>query len=147
MPESKINENVALLKECDAGTKMAVYAFDHVMDSVHSDGLKRLLTDSKEEHERLGNELHRNLSACHAEEGEPPAMGRIGAWVSTEMKLMVNDSDQKIAKIISEGCHMGINSLSHYMNEYKDAEKESFDLCTKLIKMEQKLMDSLRMYL
>ena len=53
------NQNtIELLKECDAGTKMAVASIDEVLDFVHDDNLKNLLTESKEHHETLGNELH-----------------------------------------------------------------------------------------
>lgn len=147
MTESKVNSNIALLKECDAGTKMAVYAFDHVMGSVKNEELRRLLEESRREHVRLGDKLHKKLLECRSDDEEPPAMGKIGAWISTEVKLMMDDSDAKIARIVSEGCHMGTNSLSHYMNTYRDADRESYDLCTELIKMEQALMDDLRLYL
>ena len=53
------NQNtIELLKKCDAGTKMAVASIDEVLDFVHDDNLKNLLTESKEHHETLGNELH-----------------------------------------------------------------------------------------
>lgn len=147
MTETERKSNVSLLKECDAGAKMAVYAFDHVMDYVKNEDLRRLLAESRRDHTQLGDKLHEKLLRCRSDDEEPPAMGKIGAWVSTEVKLMMDDSDSKIAKIVSEGCHMGINSLSHYMNSYQDADKESYDLCTELIKMEQTLMDDLRLYL
>lgn len=147
MTETEQKSTVLLLKECDSGTKMAVYAFDHVMKFIKNEKLRELMEESRRDHVQLGDKLHKKLLECHSDDEEPPAMGRIGAWVSTEVKLMMDDSDAKIAKIVSEGCHMGVNSLSHYMNTYQDADSESYDLCTELIKMEQTLMDDLRLYL
>ena len=52
------NDTVYLLKECDAGSKMAVASIDDMLDKVQSDDLKKLLTESREHHEKLGNDLH-----------------------------------------------------------------------------------------
>ena len=46
-------DTVKLLKECDAGTKMAVTSIDEVMDKVTDDKLKGLLQESKEHHKEL----------------------------------------------------------------------------------------------
>ncbi len=147
MTEQATKDTAELLKECEVGVKMALYAFEQVIDETKDDGLRKLLNDSRRDHERLEKDVLEKLRKYREEEPEPPAMGRISSWVSTEVKLMLDDSNQKIAKIISEGCHMGINSLSHYMNEYRDASGDCYDLCTQLIKMEQALMDDLRVYL
>ena len=44
---------------------MAVASIDEVLDFVHDDNLKNLLTESKEHHETLGNELHSLLSVSY----------------------------------------------------------------------------------
>ena len=52
------NDTINLLKECDAGTKMAVVSIDEILEKTKDAKLKKLLADSKEEHRTLGNELH-----------------------------------------------------------------------------------------
>ena len=47
-------DTLHLLKECDAGTKMAVSSIDEVLDKPQSVKLKKLLTESREHHEKLG---------------------------------------------------------------------------------------------
>ena len=46
-------DTVNLLKECDAGTKMAVSSIDDVLDKVTDDALKGLLQESKNHHKEL----------------------------------------------------------------------------------------------
>ena len=50
---------------------MAVASIDEVLDFVHDENLKSLLTESKEHHETLGNELHSLLSEYNSSDKEP----------------------------------------------------------------------------
>ena len=64
------NDTIKLLKECDSGTKMAVTSINEVMDKVQSVHMKQLLHESREHHEKLGNEIHSLLMAHDSEEKE-----------------------------------------------------------------------------
>ena len=48
-------DSIKLLKECDAGAKMAVSSFEDVLDFVTDSEMEKLLKDSKKEqpHNRL----------------------------------------------------------------------------------------------
>ncbi len=52
------SDTIKLLKECDAGVKMAVSSIDEVLDDILSPELKKILLQSKEHHENLGNTIH-----------------------------------------------------------------------------------------
>ena len=67
--------------------------------------------------------------------------------VKTNLKLAINSSDEKIADLITDGCNMGIKSLSRYLNQYKAASEESKDIAKKLIKLEENLAENMRSYL
>ena len=56
-------DTVKLLKECDAGTKMAVSSIDDVLDKVTDDALKGLLQESKNHHKELERKI-REESWC-----------------------------------------------------------------------------------
>lgn len=141
------NDSIYLLKECDAGTKMAVTSFDEVLDKVHSEELKALLTKSKDNHEKLGNEIHSLLLEYHSEEKEPSAMAKGMSWLKTNMKMTMDNSDATIADLITDGCHMGVKSLHRYMNQYPAAEDKVKKLCDKLVEIEDELCTDLRTYL
>ena len=92
------NQNtIELLKECDAGTKMAVASIDEVLDFVHDDNLKNLLTESKEHHETLGNELHSLLLEYNSSDKKPNPIAKGMSWMKTNMKLSMDSSDASIA--------------------------------------------------
>ena len=113
-----INEDtIHLLKECDAGTKMGVVSIDDVLDIVKDETLKKLLTESKDHHSKLGNDLHSLLNEYGSEEKDPNPIAKGMSWFKTNMKITMNNSDSTIADLITDGCDMGVKSLHKYMNQ------------------------------
>ena len=141
------NDTVYLLKECDAGAKMAISSIDEVIDRIGDSGMKRLLRESKSHHEKLEAQIHGLLAECGSEEKEPAAMAKGMSWIKTNMKLTVDGSDAAVADLITDGCNMGIKSLHRYLNQYKAADKTSRDICTRLVSIEEALGRELRSYL
>ena len=68
-------DSVRLLRECDAGAKMAVSSIDEVLEKVSGPALKQLLQESREHHEKLENEIHSLLANYGSEEKEPLSKG------------------------------------------------------------------------
>ena len=140
-------DSVKLLKECDAGTKMAVASIDEVLENVCDEKLKKLLQESKEHHEVLGNEIHSLLNSCGAQDKDPNPMAKGMSWMKTNMKLAIDNSDATVADLIIDGCNMGVKSLYKYMNQYEEADVEAKRICKELISIEEKLCEELKDYL
>ena len=141
------SDTVKLLRECDAGTKMAVTTIDEVLDSVRSTDMKQLLQESKDHHEKLGNEIHSLLISHGTDEKDPNPMAKGMSWMKTNMKMTMDNSDSTVADLITDGCNMGMKSLNKYLNQYKMADHKSKDISTKLISIEEKLCRDLEKYL
>lgn len=140
-------DTICLLKECDAGSKMAVSSIDEILEKVSSSRLKQLLEETKKHHEKLGNEIHSLLSRYQSGEKEPAPMAKGMSWLKTNMKMTMDESDATVADLITDGCDMGIKSLHRYMNQYQTADSDSKDLCRRLISIEETLEKDLRCYL
>ena len=140
-------DTVRLLRECDAGIKMGLKAIDEVMNYAESEDLKRSLDQCRDKHERLKKEIRELLDKYQDEGKEPGAVAKSMSWMKTEVKLAVNQSDGTIADLITDGCNMGIKSLSRYLNQFKAADEESKDITKRLIKQEEELAVSMRGYL
>lgn len=140
-------DTIKLLKECDAGTKMAVSSIDEVIEKVSDDELKQLLQKSKAKHKELESEIDMLLAEHGAQEKEPTPMAKGMSWMKTNMKLSMDNSDATVADLITDGCNMGIKSLYRYLNQYKAADKKSKDLCNRLIDIEETLRQDLRYHL
>ena len=141
------SDTVRLLRECDAGTKMAVSSIDEILEKVQEEKLKDLLQKSKGHHKDLEADIHAKLDLHDAEEKEPNPMAKGMSWIKTNVKLGRDESDATIADLLTDGCDMGIKSLYKYLNQYKAADKEAKDICEKLIGIEEELERDLRQYL
>ena len=142
-----VEDTIKLLKECNAGSKTAVNSINQVIGDVNSKKFEDLLTTNISRHEQIGNETHRMLKEHGEQDKDPNIMARSMTWMTTNMKLMADDSDHEIASLMIDGCNMGIKKVSEYVNKYQNASSESVDIATKLIETEQKFMDDLRLYL
>ena len=104
-------DTIKLLRECDSGVKMGVDSINDVLQSTRSPELKKLLTDCRNQHEILGDEISRKLcSACEPGK-QTPACAKGLAWIKTNVKLAVNESDSTVADLITDGCNLGVKSL------------------------------------
>ena len=64
---------------------------------------------------------------------EPNVMAQGMSWIKTNMKLAMNTSDETLAELMTDGCNMGVKSLSRYLNQYKAADDRAKAITKKLI--------------
>ena len=141
------NDTIKLLRECDAGVEMGVSSIDDVKDYVNAEPLRRLLTECKEEHEKLEREI-RSLLRKYGDEGKDPnPMAKGMSWIKTNVKMMMEENDKTVADLMTDGCNMGVKSLSKYLNQYKAADEVSKDIAKRLINLESRLAIDIRCYL
>ncbi len=140
-------DTIKLLRECDAGTKMGIESISDVLEYVKSDKLKKYLSDCKEEHEKLFDEIGTLLKKYEDDGKDPNPIAQSMSWMKTSMKLVMNESDNTIADLMTDGCNMGVKSLNRYLNEYKAADEVSKDITKRLINLEEKLAIDIRDFL
>lgn len=140
-------DTVKLLRECDAGVKMGIKSIEDVLGYVQSDSLEKYLTDCKDEHEKLGEEINGLLDKYHDDGKEPNPIASGMSWLKTGVKLAFNESDGTIADLMTDGCNMGVKSLNRYLNEYEAADEVSKDIAKRLINLEERLAVDIRDYL
>ncbi len=140
-------DTVRLLRECDAGVKMGISSIDDVLNKVKSDALRQYLVDCRNEHVRLQEEIDVLLENYQDDGKEPNPIAKGMSWMKTNVKLAVEESDETIADLMTDGCNMGVKSLNKYLNEYEAANEKSKDICKKLINLEEKLTTDIRGYL
>ena len=140
-------DTIKLLRECDAGIKMGVKSIDDVEKYVKSGDMRNLLIRCKDEHKKLENEVEVLLNA-YGDDGKAPNPIATGmSWMKTNVKLSMHHSDKTVADLMTDGCNMGVKSLSGYLNQYKAASERSKDIAKKLIAIESDLGENMRPYL
>jgi hypothetical protein len=140
-------DTIKLLRECDAGVKMGIDSIDDVLDYVGSSELKQRLINCKDEHERLNSELQGLLKDYHDDGKAPNPIAKGMSWIKTNTMLTINESDNTVSDLITDGCNMGVKSLNKYLNKYKAADESSKNIAKKLIRSEEQLAVDIRKFL
>ncbi len=141
------SDTIKLLRECDAGIKTGVSSIDGVLDYVNDKTLLKYLSDCKDEHNKLKSEIQTLLDKYHDDGKEPNPMAKSMSWLKTNVKLVVNESDETITDLMTDGCNMGVKSLNKYLNKYKAADEKTKDITKRLINLEEKLAVDIRGFL
>lgn len=140
-------DTIRLLRECDAGIKMGISSIHDSVKYVKDAELKGILEESLEKHELIKDDMQGLLADYHDDGKEPPAMAKGMEWFKTNVTLAVDPSDDAVADFITEGCNMGVKSLSRYLNQYEAADEKSKDISKRLIREEEQLAVSIRKFL
>lgn len=141
------SDTIKLLRECDAGIKMGISSINDVIEHVKADGLYESLNKCKDEHERLERETSKLLEDYEDDGKNPSPIAKGMSWIKTNMMLAMKDSDKTISDLMTDGCNMGVKSLSRYLNKYAAADEKSKDITKKLIALEENLAKDIRGYL
>ena len=140
-------DTIRLLRECDAGVKMGISSIEDVLDHVKDTDLKQNLAESKRDHETVERELRTQLNRYEDGGKEPNPMAKGMSWLKTNMKLSWDESDATIADLMTDGCNMGVKSLSKYLNQYQAADETSKNITKRLIRLEEQLAVKIRKFL
>lgn len=140
-------DTIKLLRECDAGIKMGVDSINDVLSYVSDAAFKSQLSDCRNQHEKLQTEIDKSLERFHDEGKNPNPVVKSMSWVKTNIRLAADESDNTIADLMTDGCNMGVKSLSRYLNQYKAADEESKDIAKRLINLESNLIQDIRPFL
>lgn len=140
-------DTIHLLKECNAGVKMATKSFDEVIDRVKDIKMREQLEESRKKHQEIEKKTESRLQEYGEEDKEPNKMATAMAWMKINFKYATEPTDSEIASLMIDGCNMGIQSISRYFNKYPAADEEVKKMVDDIVKLEQKLMDELRFYL
>ena len=140
-------DSIDLLKKCNSGCKSATNSMEQVMDFVSDEKLRKVIHEYNRKHIDIGDECHELLNSEDIEEEDPSIIAKAMSWLGTEVKLAVNDSTNRVADILVDGCNMGIKSLYKELNKQKEAESKIRDLVMELVCIEQDFMNELLEFL
>ena len=141
------HDTIRLLRECDSGVKMGISSIEDVIDNVSNQQFKETLIEAKQEHEELECKIRSQLNRFSDEGKNPNPIAKGMSWIKTNAKLAIDNSDNAVADLMTDGCNMGVKSLSKYLNQYKAADEYSKDMAQKLISIESTLAVDMRSYL
>ena len=140
-------DTIELLKECDAGCKMAMDSMEQIGRFVTDDQLKTVIQKYNNDHIKMEEDIHRMLNNHGAEGQEPNPMAKVSSWMQSQVKMMIKGDSKQAASLLTDGCNMGVKSLCEYKNSYKAADEKSVAMCEKLCDMETRMAADLQRFL
>ena len=140
----RIHDSVLLLQDCIAGCKMALESMDDIREHTDDKQLRELIDKYYDEHTRLSVDCRDMLDKAGADIKEPGVFAKMAAKLQTAMKMAVNDDQSQAAKLLTEGCNMGIETISGSLNEYRDADSKSVAIAERLRTLEEKMVGDLQ---
>lgn len=140
-------QTAKLLKECNVGCKMALRSMEQVEDYLEDSELEQVVGEYRRQHEQIEQETARLLMKSGAQEKEPSPMAAASSWITTEMRLMMKGDCHQVAKLMMNGCNMGIQSISQCQNQCRDADREAKEIAGRLVKLEEDFMARMKSFL
>lgn len=141
------NDTIKLLRECDAGIKMGISSINDVVGQVESDGFRSSLQRSMSDHKKLDRQIQALLKRYHDDGKKPNPIAQKMSGMKTGAMLAMKPGDKTIAGLMTDGCDMGVKSLSRYLNQYEAADEQSKNIAKDLINLEIRLCQEIRPYL
>ena len=132
-------DTIQLLKEIDSGCLMAINSLHQMEEYEMSKEQHDMLTRYVGRHDALQKEASTLLHRNNETDKQPGMMASAMSWLTTEMKMMMHSEASQIAKIMMNGCNMGIQTIKENITKCKTASEEAVKLAQKLIKVEEEM--------
>lgn len=136
-----------LLEECSQGCKMAISSINQIQEHIKDDRLSSVVSRYKEKHRELEKEAAQLLEEEGKAEPSPKAAASAMSWITTNVKLMMDEGSGQIAKLLMDGCNMGVQGITESIHKYKDASQASRALAKKLVKLEEDMQKDMKGFL
>lgn len=126
---------------------MGESAIKKVLPHVKNADFRHYLEVAKNTHASLGDETHALLLANDADTKEAHKVARLMSDAKICTKLAMRSGDKTVADLMTDGCDMGIKSISRYLNQYKAADQSAKSIAKRIIASEEYLENKIRDFL
>lgn len=140
-------DTIKLLEEIDLGCEMAENSFRQIQNYGMADDLAAVIQKYQKKHEEIQKEASKLLHEEGGRDKNPSPMAEAMSWITTEMKMMLKKDGTQIAKLMMDGCNMGIQTIGEKIGQFPQASKEAVDLGKKLIKTEEDFLSEVKGFL
>lgn len=136
-----------VLGEISVGCQMAMDSMDQIAGHVDDASLLKLIQRYRRRHEELEADAADLLRKAGERPPEPGMSKSAFAKVMAGVKLNWDESRHEAAKLLMDGCNMGIQSISEYMNRNPEASQTSKELAHQLVVLEEEMVQDLKEFL
>ena len=144
--KNKIQKDV--LDELNKGCAMGMDAIKNILDKVEDKKFKDVLENDFDKYKEIHHRIETKYEDYSKEEPtETSAMNKVMTSMMTEMKLMTDHSDSKIAELLMQGTNMGIIEGKKLLNHKEKLDKEVESILKDFIEMQEESVETYKNYL
>ena len=145
--KKNMSEEVEFLNYIYKNAEMGVIGIDDVITKAKDEKFIKVLKSEREEYQNICREAEDILKKYGHQNEEVGTMAKMSTKMMAEMKMLKDESDQTIAKMMVEGSNKGVIEITEKINAYNNTDVEIVVLANKLKATLEKNIDELKKYL
>lgn len=144
--KNKIQKDV--LDELNKGCAMGMDAIRDILEKVEDSEFKKILESEFDKYKDIHHRIEKKYEDYSKEEPtETSAMNKVMTSMMTDMKLIKDHSDSKIAELLLQGTNMGIIEGRKLLNNKEKLDEEVEEILKDYIKMQEESVEIYKEYL
>jgi len=146
--EEKLKINKDTLDELNKGCAMGMDALYNILDKVEDEKFKKVLEGEYDKYKEIHQRIEEKYEEYSSEEPtETNIMNKMMTSWMTDMKLIKDHSDSKIAELLLQGTNMGIIEGKKLLNHKEKLDKDVEKILKDFINMQEKSVEIYKKFL
>ena len=141
------SQEIAIYREIQRNTDMAMKAIDTISDKVYDDALAMQLSRQSLKYSEIHNAASKQLVAGKAEYYRSGALADVMLKTGIHYNTMLNNSTGHIAELMIKGSTNGILEMEKALKHNSEAGEKPTALAKQLIELEERNVARLKQYL
>lgn len=141
------SQEVAVYREIQRNTEMAMKAIDTISDKIYDEQLARQVSRQSLKYSEIHNEASKQLLAAKAEPYHSTYFSDMMLKTGIHYNTLLNTSTGHIAEMMIKGSNNGILEMEKILKHNGEAGERSTLLAKQLIQFEEKSVAQLKAYL
>lgn len=128
-------------------TSTALQSINDLYSKVKSANLKKLLKKQEQGYKDIQNRCEKVAKSLGIDPKDNNIFEKARMWTSINIGTMTDNSSRHLAEMMLIGTVMGIVNCYKLLSDYKLCNKEIYEICTELTKLEEQYFEELKIYL
>lgn len=145
-----MNQNNELLEYIYQDTDMGIKSLNNLLNTLNGkdNKIKNIIEDELKNYEKFQKECKKIMKKNKIEPKAKGVVADISSWMGIKMEMLKDNSDARVADMLTKGFTMGVVDLTKKIKNYeKEADKEILNLAKKLLDFSNKNIEILKPYL
>ena len=140
-------EEKEIILKLHQNVEMGVVGIESIKDKIVSHDLLEVVLKQKKQYDSIKHALKPLCKKYGVEDKDLGAFVQMESDMMVNMKMMMDNTDEHIAKMMMEGTNKGLVQLEQLKNHYKGKDKKIIPIIDNLITYEHKNLDEFKKYL